>query len=67
MTGTLTNPTANSQHVYTMRIPLSEHRIDFNTGVTNGTGLIYFQNYSDSSVAPWPVYNAVYRTWYSDD
>jgi len=67
MTGTLTDPTANSQHVYTMRIPLSEHRIDFNTGVTNGTGHIYFQNYSDSSIAPWPVFNAVYRTWYSDD
>jgi len=67
MTGTVTNPTANSQHVYTMHIPLSEHRIDFNTGVTNGTGHIFNQNYSDSSVAPWPVYNLVVRTWFSDD
>jgi len=67
MTGVVASPTPNSQHFYTDAITLSDHRIDFNTGVTNGTGMIYLQNYSDSSVAPWPEFNLVVRFYYSDE
>jgi len=67
MTGTASSPTPNSQHTFVCRFPLNNHRIDYNFGVTSATGHLYFLDYSDSSVAPWPDYNLVTRVWFSDD
>jgi len=66
-TGLASAPTTNSQHFYTDSIPLTKHRVDFNSGATSGVGHIYMQYYSDSGVAPWPDINFVARVWYFDD
>jgi hypothetical protein len=65
-TGTATDPTPTSQHDIIRRVKLNNIRLDFNLGATSGFNHIYFTNYGDSLIAPFPVYNLVTRLWYYD-
>jgi hypothetical protein len=66
-TGVSTVPTINSQHYLETTLPMKNHRIDFDPGVTTGTGHIYLFLASDSSALPFPVININLRVWYYDE
>jgi len=65
LSGTATNPTNNSQILFTQSWPLRE-RIDFNPGVISGTNTMWVQAYSDSAITPFPVMSFVLRLYYTD-
>lgn len=67
MTGTAASPCDNSQYMQSRTLNLQGRKAQYNLGVTTGTGHLYFTNYSDSAIAPFPVYNLVTRIWYYDD
>jgi len=62
-----TSPASNSQITQNYSIALNDRKITYNLGTTGGTDNIFYQNFSDSVVAPVPVYNIVARLWYYDD
>jgi hypothetical protein len=66
LAGTTTNPTAISCVDKTENISLGEARVDFLSGSTSGTGLLYVCWYSDSTISPNPLISLVSRTWYYD-
>jgi len=67
MTGYVGVPTNSSQHQVIDSIALGEHRLDFNVGITTGVNHIYFVNYSDSALSPFPLYSIQTRVWYFDE
>lgn len=67
ISGTAASPTNNSQHFIHKVYNLQNRKAQYNLGLTTGTGLLFFTNYSDSAVVPFPVYNLVTRVWYYDD
>jgi hypothetical protein len=64
--GTATAVSSRTQTDFYYRY-LCSNRIDFNAGATTGVGKVYFSNFSDSVIVPFPVYNMVFRVWYSDN
>jgi len=60
-------PTAASIVNYTDSISLENHRVQFGVGVTQGTGHLFFTDYSDSTTTPHPQYSLVTRLWYYDE
>jgi hypothetical protein len=66
-TGTVTNPTTQSQQDAFHRIQLKNSRLDFTFGATSGYGHLFFVNYSDSQLTPFPVYTLLGRIYYFDD
>jgi len=65
LTGTITNPTSNTLwQAYLLHE--CNNRVDFNPGGILGVGHLYFCDFSDSTVTPFPVYDLVVRCWYYD-
>lgn len=67
LTGTATDPTVNTQQDIIRRVPLNSTRIDFTLGATTGFNHLFFTNYSDSLVTPFPIYQFISRVWYYDE
>jgi len=65
-TGTATNPTVQSQVDIVESYPLDNQRVDYTLGGTSGIGHLYFVNYSDSLLTPFPSYQFLARIWYYD-
>lgn len=66
-TGTATNPTVNSQIDVVRTYKLDNTRIDFTLGAVTGINHVYFTNYSDSLLTPFPSYQFLSRIWYYDE
>jgi len=59
-------PTGTSSLYDTFTIFLKNHRVEFNVGLTTGTGTIYYFSLSDSGNIPHPQYTIHNRVWYYD-
>jgi len=68
LSGSAASPANNSNRVihWKIKFPGSGHRIQFNEGVTTGTGHLYWLNYSDSALAPFPNYSFTNRIHYNE-
>jgi hypothetical protein len=68
LSGIATAPTNNSQINRVLTINLNDSLLQFELGgVTTGTGHLFFTNFSNSAIAPQPVYTFVSRVWYYDE
>jgi hypothetical protein len=66
-TGTATTPTVGSQFDLVHRYNLHNTRVDYTLGATTGVNQLYFVNYSDSLLTPFPSYQFLARVWYFDE
>jgi hypothetical protein len=66
-TGTVTNPTPRSQIDIVRNFSLHNTRIDYTLGATTGINQLFFINYSDSLLTPFPSYQFLARIWYYDE
>lgn len=66
-TGTATTPTLHSQVDIVKTYPLHNTRIDYTLGATTGINQLFFINYSDSLLTPFPSYQFLARIWYYDE
>jgi hypothetical protein len=66
-TGTSTNPTKGSQIDIIKRYELKNTRVDYTLGATTGINQLFFINYSDSLLTPFPSYQFLARVWYYDE
>jgi len=66
-TGTATNPTVQSQVDIIESFPLDNQRVDYGLGAVTGTNQLFFTNYSDSLLTPFPQYQFLSRVWYYDE
>lgn len=64
-TGTSSNPTVGSAITHQYTVPLTG-RIDYMVGSSRGLNHIYFVNFSDSALTPFPAYFMQTRLWYYD-
>jgi len=67
LVGTAGAPTPTSQILTYNKYELRGHRVDFEKASTAGTGKLYWVNFSDSVLAPHPVYTLHFRIWYYDE
>jgi hypothetical protein len=67
LTGTATTPTVGSQWDLVHRYELHNTRVDYTLGATTGINQLYFVNYSDSLLTPFPSYQFLARIWYFDE
>jgi len=65
--GSSTVYTDRTQIVIMEQLNRLNHRVDFELGLTTGSGHIYFVNVSDSAVVPHPTYFMEFRVWYYDE
>jgi len=67
LSGTATNPTAFSQHWLSRTLELGGVMVQYDLGVTTGTGHIFMYWVSDSTVVPHPLLEYNVRIWYYDE
>jgi hypothetical protein len=65
-TGSATNPTDRTQIDVVSKHSLRNTRVDYTLGTATGVNHLFFVNYSDSLLTPFPIYTFLMRVWYYD-
>lgn len=58
-------PTSISMRMFRRKLN-TPFRLDFNLGAVTGYNHVYFSNFSDSAITPFPTYRLFTRVWFTD-